>query len=322
MTSIAILDDYLDCALALADWSSLDCKVTVFSEPLPAETLATALAPFEGLVLMRDRTTITRELLAQLPRLRFITYSGPSNLALDGAAAIEAGIVLSNTASPNGLVEHFEFIWALLMATMRNIPAHDAEVRAGGWQSGFGLALHGRTIGVLGMGNFGRMVAEMARRFGMNVLAWSHNLTESAASAVGAELVSLDELLARSDVLTIHLRLSERTAGLIGAREFALMKTGSVLINTSRGPIVDEGALLDALVKGPLHRAGLDVFAKEPLPVGHALRSLPNVVLSPHMGFSTEELLRSYYTQMRDNVAAWLAGAPARVVNAATIAGH
>ncbi|MET0371994.1 MAG: D-2-hydroxyacid dehydrogenase family protein [Sphingobium sp.] len=319
---IAILDDYLDCALSLGDWSRLPgCDVSVFCDPIPVDERAAVLAPFDVLCLMRDRMPMPRSLIEQLPNLKFISFTGPSNLALDGYAAAERGIVMSGTGSPNGLAEHFEFIWALIMATVRNIPANDAGMREGAWQTSFGRALHGRTIGILGLGNFGAMVADMAARFGMKVVAWSHNMTEAKAASHGARLASFNELLATSDIVTIHLRLSERTHHLIDGPAFARMKRDAVLINTSRGPIVDEGAMIEALQTGRIARAGLDVFDEEPLPTDSVLRTLPNVVLSPHLGFSTEGLLRSFHQQSIENVAAWLDGAPIRIANGDTVAG-
>jgi phosphoglycerate dehydrogenase-like enzyme len=319
---LAILDDYLDCARVFADWDRLDgCELSIFRDPIPETDRASVLAPFDILCLMRDRMPMPRALIESLPNLKFISFTGPSNLVLDGYAAIERGVAISNTGSPNGLTEHFEFIWALIMATMRDIPANDAGMRAGAWQSGFGRALHGKTIGILGLGNFGAKVAEMADRFGMTVVAWSHNLTDEKAASHGARRVAFDELLATADLITTHLRLSDRTHHLIGAAEFARMKPDAVLINTSRGPIVDEAAMIEALRTNRLARAGLDVFDHEPLQPDSPLRSLPNVVLSPHLGFSTEDMLRSYNRQSLENVEAWLAGAPIRVADGDIVAG-
>lgn len=321
---LAVLDDYLGCARTLADWGRLgpEVEVTIFDAPIAEQDRARVLADFDILCLMRDRMPLRAGLVAQLPRLKFVSYTGPSNLVMDGEAVLERGIAVSNTGAPNGLNEHFEFIWALIMATMREIPRNDAAMRAGHWQSGAGRSLHGRTIGIFGLGNFGRMVANMATVFGMNVLAWSHNLTSEKAAAAGATYAGFEELLARSDVVSIHLQLSERTRGLIDAAALGTMKRDAVLINTSRGPIVDEAALVRALQDGVIARAGLDVFDIEPLPEDHILRSLPNVVLSPHMGFSTEELLGHFHRQSLENVEAWLAGDPIRVADADIIAGR
>lgn len=322
---LAILDDYLDCARRLADWQRIAGRVeiTVFTDPIPQDRLAATLAPFDILCLMRDRTALPRTLIQALPNLKFLTYTGGSNLALDGEAAAERGVVMATAGAPNGLEEHFEFIWALIFATLRDIPANDAGMRQGRWQTGFGRALRGRTLGVVGMGNFGARVAEMAGHWRMKVVAWSQNLTEDKAAQHGAvRAESLEALLRQSDVVTIHQRLSERTRGLIGAQQFAQMKPDAVLINTSRGPIVDEAALIAALTNGRIARAGLDVFDTEPLPADHPLRRLPNVVLSPHMGFSTEELLRSFHQQSLENVEAWLDGRPLRLVDPDVVAGR
>lgn len=326
MVRIAILDDYLNCARTLADWRRLDgrAEVTVFREPIPSAELANRLARFDVLCLMRDRTPFPQAVIDALPNLKFLTYTGGSNLTLDGEAAARRGIVMSTTGiPPHALEEHSEFIWALILATLRDIPANDAGMRDGRWQGGYGLALCGRTLGVVGLGNFGSRVAEMARVFKARVIAWSQNLTDEKAAQHGATRAdSLEALLRESDVVTIHQRLSDRTRGLIGRAQFAMMKPGAVLINTSRGPIVDEAALIDALRSGHLLRAGLDVFDTEPLPANHPLREVPNVVLSPHMGFITDRLMRSFYQDSLDNIDAWLNGAPIRVVDPDVVAGR
>jgi len=326
VAKIAILDDYLNCARTLADWGRLAgrAEVTVFQDPIHEAELADRLAPFHILCLMRDRTPFPRAVIDALPNLEFLTYTGGSNLALDGEAAAQRGVVMSTTGiPPNALEEHTEFVWALILATIRDIPANDAGMRRGRWQSGYGRSLCGRTLGVIGLGNFGTRVAEMGKAFNMEVLAWSQNLTEEKAVQHGATRAdSLESLLRQSDVVTIHQRLSDRTRGLIGRAQFAVMKPGAVLINTSRGPIVEEAALIEALRGRRILRAGLDVFDIEPLPPHHPLRELPNVVLSPHMGFVTEHLMRSFYQDSLDNVEAWLNGAPIRVVDPEMVAGR
>ena len=325
MLKLAILDDYLDCALKLADWDLLRdrVKITVFTDPLPPEQLAERLADFDILCLMRDRTPFPGNLIRALPKLKFISYTGGVNLTLDAAAAAATGIVLSTSLTANSREQHFEFIWALLLATMRNIPRNDAGMRQGLWQTGYSKALFGRTIGIVGLGNFGARVADMAPRFGMQVVAWSQNLTAEKAAAHGARLApSLEAMLAQADVVTIHLKMSDRVRGLFGPAQFAAMKPGTILINTSRGPIIQEPALIEALASGRLERAGLDVYDLEPLPADHPLRSLPNVVLSPHMGFCTEENMRGYYEQTVGTVEAWLNGAPINVVDADLVAGR
>jgi phosphoglycerate dehydrogenase-like enzyme len=320
---IAVLDDYLGCASAMADWGSLtDCETVFFDRPIPEGARTETLAPFDILCLMRDRMPVSRDLIAALPNLKFISYTGSSNLVLDGDAAAERGIAISNTHSTTGRSEHAEFIWALLMATVRDIPGNDRGMRAGRWQTGFGQALRGRTLGVLGLSNFGQAVTRTALHFGMTAQAWSQNLTAEKAAEHGAVRVDLDTLLATSDIVTIHLRLSDRTRGLIGATELAKMKPGAILLNTSRGPIVDETALIAALSGGRLRRAGLDVFTHEPLEEDHPLRRLPNVVLSPHMGFITEGMLRDWYEQTVENIAAWRAGHPVRIASPDIVAGR
>ncbi|MBM3770804.1 MAG: D-2-hydroxyacid dehydrogenase family protein [Acidimicrobiia bacterium] len=326
MRKIAILDDYLDCARTLADWGRLAgrAEVTVFHDPIPEAAIADRLAPFDILCLMRDRTPFPRAVLDALPNLKFLTYTGGTNLALDGEAAAQRGVVMSTTGvPPSALEEHTEFVWALILATMRDIPSNDAGMRGGRWQNGYGRGLCGRTLGVIGFGNFGTRVAEMANAFKMEVLAWSQNLTVAKAAQHGATRTdSLEALLRRSDVVTIHQRLSDRTRGLIGRGQFAVMKPGAVFINTSRGPIVDEAALIEVLRGGRILRAGLDVFDIEPLPPDHPLRQLPNVVLSPHMGFVTEQVMRSFYRDSLDNIDAWLNGEPIRVVDPEIVAGR
>lgn len=306
---LAILDDYLDCARDLADWSDVErhADITVFTEPFGSEQQAVrALAPFDILCLMRDRTPFPATLLRSLPKLRLVTYTGSINRSFDAEAAAALGISVRNATSSRGLEEHAEFIWALIMATARKIAVNDAGMRAGKWQTDFGIALHGKTMGILGLGNFGTRVARFARVFGMEVLAWSENLTAQTAVERGAKYASFTELLTQSDVITTHLVLSDRTRNLIGKAEFAQMKPGALFINTSRGEIVDENALVAALQNKVIGGAGLDVFSQEPLPIDHPLRRLPNALLSPHMGFSTRELLTDFHRQTAKNVSDWL----------------
>ena len=315
---LAILDDYLDCAQKLADWSAVEerADITVFTTAFESrEAVRTALAEFDIVCLMRDRTPVDRTLVEALPKLKLLTYTAPVNGALDLEAATNAGIAVCNTGSRHGLEEHAEFIWAFLLATARNFAAYDAAMRQGHWQTGFATAIHGKTLGILGLGNFGSRMAGFARAFGMDVLAWSQNLTEEKAAQHGARKVELDDLLASSDIITTHLVLSARTRGLIGAREFALMKPTAIFLNTSRGPIVDEAALIDALQTRRITRAGLDVFEHEPLAVDSPLRQLDNVLLSPHMGFVTQDLLRCFYEQTVEDVLAWMDGTPIRLAN-------
>lgn len=315
MTRVAILDDYQDVARRAADWESLPAgtEVVMFRDHLAdLDAVASRLAGFDAVVAMRERTAFPRALLARLPRLRLLVTTGMRNASIDVGAASEQGVVVCGTA---GLpYPTAELAWGLILALLRRIPAEDRATREGRWQTTLGLGLNGKTLGVLGLGTLGSRAARVGRAFEMEVLAWSQNLTAARAAEVGATLVGKDELLARSDVVTIHLVLSERTRGLIGARELGLMKPTAYLVNTSRGPIVDEAALLDALRAGKLAAAGLDVYDEEPLPLAHPLRRLPNTVITPHLGYVTEETYRIFYGQALEDVQAWLRGAPVRVL--------
>src|SRR5262245_29058846 len=311
---IAILDDYQGVALRLADWSSLPAEVVVFRDHLAEEArVAARLADFDVIVAMRERTPFPRTLFERLPRLRLLVTTGMRNAAIDLRAAADRKVLVSGTAglpSPTA-----ELTWALILALLRHVPREDRATREGRWQETLGTTLKGRTLGVLGLGQLGSRVARVGRAFEMDVLAWSQNLTAERAEAVGASGVgSRDELLARADIATIHLVLSERTRGLLGARELALMRPSAYLINTSRGPIVDEGALIATLQAGRIAGAGLDVYDEEPLPRDHLLRRLPNTVITPHLGYVTEETYRVFYPQALEDVRAFLAGAPVRVL--------
>lgn len=315
MTRVAILDDYQDVALRMADWDSLPAgtEVVVFQDHLSdLGAVAARLADFDVVMAMRERTPFPQALLERLPRLRLLVTSGMRNAAIDLRAAPERGIVVCGTASlpyPTA-----ELTWGLILSLVRRIPAEDRATREGRWQVSLGLGLNGKTLGVLGLGTLGSRVARVGRAFEMQVLAWSQNLTAERAAEVGATLVGRDELLARADIVTIHLVLSERTRGLIGARELALMKPSAYLVNTSRGPIVDEAALVAALRAGTIPGAGLDVFDEEPLPLDHPFRQLANTVITPHLGYVTEETYRIFYEQALEDVQAYLRGAPIRVM--------
>ncbi len=313
---VAVLDDYQQAALTSADWSPLAgrAEVTVFTDHLdgPAE-LAARLAPFEVIVAMRERTPFPAGLLRQLPALKLLVTTGMANAAIDLAAARDQGVLVCGTGG--SAVNTAELTWALLLALVRSVPAEDARVRAGGWQHTVGRELAGRTIGLLGLGRIGGRVAGYARAFGMEVIAWSQHLTAERAGACGAELVSKPDLFARAGVVSIHVRLSERTAGLVGAAELALLGRAGYLVNTSRGPIVDEAALLAALRGGVIAGAALDVYAAEPLPAGHPLRSAPRTVLTPHLGYVSEEGYAVFYGDAVADIAGWLDGAPVRVLS-------
>src|SRR3954468_15104012 len=317
MTRIAILDDYQGVALAMADWSALrrDCEILVFDRNLASEDeAATALKDFDVVCLMRERMPVPRSLIARLPKLKLLVVTGAHNRTLDLAAAKERGIVVSHTRGGDSQYATPELAWALILACMRHLPEEHQRMREGGWQRTVGTALHGRTLAILGLGRLGSRMAAIGKAFGMELIAWSQNLTAERAAAAGAILVSKDELFARADVVTIHLVLGERSRGTVGRKELARMKPSAILVNTSRGPIVDEAALIEALRGRKIRAAGLDVYDEEPLPADHPLRRLDNVVLSPHLGYVTEGTYRAFYEDMVEDIAAWRAGAPVRVL--------
>jgi len=315
MTRVAILDDYQDVARRLADWASLPkgVEVVVFRDHLAREAaVAARLLDFDVVVAMRERTPFPRTLLERLPRLRLLVTTGMRNASIDLRAAADRGVLVCGTG---GLpYPTAELAWALILALARRVPREDRATREGGWQETLGTGLNGKTLGVLGLGTLGSRVARVGRAFEMNVVAWSQNLTAERAAAAGATLVDRDELLSRADVVTIHLVLSDRTRGLIGARELGLMRRTAYLVNTSRGPIVDEAALIETLQAGLIAGAGLDVYDEEPLPRDHPLRRLPNTVITPHLGYVTEETYRIFYAEAVDDVRAFLASAPVRVL--------
>jgi phosphoglycerate dehydrogenase-like enzyme len=311
--AVAVLDDYQHVARSFGPWDALDADVTVFHDHLTGlEPLAERLAPFDVVVAMRERTPFGADLLARLPRLRLLVTTGMANASIDLAAAAARGVVVCGTRvlpSPTA-----ELTWALILALLRHVPEEDARMRSGGWQATVGTELAGRTLGLIGFGRLGRRVAAVGQAFEMPVLAWSQNLVAEEARALGVEPVGRDELLARADVVSIHLRLSDRTRGLIGAAELARMRPSAVLINTSRGPIVDEAALLAALHDGTIAGAGLDVYDTEPLPPDHPLRSAPNAVLTPHLGYVTSGTYERFYGDAVEDIAAFLRGSPIRVI--------
>jgi len=315
MTRIALLDDYQGVALRFADWSSLPAgtEVVAFADHLAdLDALAARLAPFDGIVVMRERTPVTARLLERLPKLRLLVTTGMRNASIDLAAATARGVVVCGTA---GLpYPTAELTWGLILSLMRRIPTEDRATREGRWQVTVGQGLNGKTLGLLGLGTLGSRVAKVGRAFEMQLLAWSQNLTAERAAEAGATLVGRDELLARADIVSVHLVLSERTRGLIGTRELALMKRSAYLVNTSRGPIVDEAALIAALRAGTIAGAGLDVFDEEPLPGAHPFRQLPSTVITPHLGYVTDATYRIFYEQAREDVEAFLRGAPVRVL--------
>ena len=312
---VALLDDYQGVALSMADWKSLPTgtEVVVFQDHLAdEEALAARLADFDIVMALRERTPFPRSLLERLPKLKLLITAGMRNASIDMKAAAERGVLVCGTA---GLpYPTAELAWGLILSLARRIPAEDRATREGRWQTSVGLGLNGKTLGVLGLGTLGSRAARVGRAFEMEVLAWSQNLTAERAALVGASLTTKDELLARSDFVSIHLVLGERTRGLIGARELGLMKRSAYLVNTSRGPIVDEAALIRALQDGTIAGAGLDVFDEEPLPLGHPFRRLPNTAITPHLGYVTEETYRVFYGQALEDITAYLGGTPLRVL--------
>ena len=315
---IVVLDDYQRVAREYGPFGSLpDAEVEVLHEHLTdADDLATALRGAEVVVAMRERTPFPAGIFDRLPDLRLLVTTGMANAAIDLAAAAAHGVTVSGTAMTGSArtSNTTELTWALILAVRRHVVTEDRALRDGRWQTTVGTDLGGSTLGVLGLGRLGSQVARIGQAFDMRVVAWSENLTPERAAEAGATWVPRDELFATSDVLTVHLKLSERTTGLVGAAELAAMKPSAVLINTSRGPIVDQDALVTALTAGTIAGAGLDVFDVEPLPVGHPLRAVPNTVLLPHLGYVTERSYRTMFEQVVEDIEAWRSGHPVRVL--------
>ena len=304
---VAILDDYQNVALTMADWSRVESKaeVTVFTDHVSdPDAVVARLQPFDVLCVMRERTPLPRPILERLPGLKMIASTGPGNASIDQQAVRERNIHLTDTGYRS--TPTIELTWALILAAMRNLIGEASSVRAGGWQTSVGQELSGKVLGVLGLGRIGSEIARIGAAFGMDVIAWSQNLTPERAQVAGATPVSKEELFARSDVLSIHLVLSERTRGLVSGAEIAAMKPTAWLVNTSRGPIVDEEALISALRSQSIAGAALDVFDTEPLPAGHALRTLPNVLATPHIGYVAEDLYRTFYGDAAASIEKWL----------------
>ena len=319
---VAILDDYQQVALASADWP--DAEYTVLTEHIArTDALVRALESFDVIVAMRERTAFSAELLFLLPNLRLLVTTGMGNASIDMDAARARGITVCGTGNAKGATA--ELTWALILAVTRHIPAEDEHMKAvgraggavisGGWQHTIGTGLHGKSLGVVGLGNQGRAVAKVGRAFGMKLLAWSQNLDPAVAAKAHAEPVSKEKLFARADVVTVHYKLSPRSTGLIGPADLDRMKPTAYLINTSRGPIVDEAALVTALRRGMIAGAGLDVYDTEPLPLSHPLRKLDNVVLTPHLGYVTDDTYRVFFADAAGDIAAFAKGEPVRVLN-------
>jgi phosphoglycerate dehydrogenase-like enzyme len=304
---VAILDDYQNVALKLANWSGVrrHAEITVFNDHVADQSaVIERLRPFEIVCVMRERTPLPRETLEQLTNLKLIASTGPRNASIDTQAAADLGIAVTATGYDSSPT--IEFTWSLILASMRDIDREAASLKAGGWQTGIGSNLRGKSLGVIGVGNVGKEVAHIGLAFGMKVIAWSQNLTEEKASAAGATFVGKQALFRESDVVTVHLVLSGRTRGLIGAEEFALMKPTARFVNTSRGQIVNEAALIEALQARRIAGAAVDVFDVEPLPSDHLFRKLDNVLATPHIGYVTEDLYRTFYGDAAANIAKWL----------------
>lgn len=313
---VAILDDYQNVALKLADWSAVEreAPVTVFDDHLEEiEAVARRLHDFEIVVIMRERTPFPRALIEKLPNLELLVTAGMRNLAIDLNAASANGVIVSGTRTLGYPVA--EMTWGLLLALVRQIPREDRETREGRWQTSIGTALNGKVLGVIGLGRVGAMVARFGKAFGMEVIAWSRNLTDERCAEVGVKRASKEDLLTSADVITVHVVLGARTRGLIGANELRMMKPSAYLVNTSRGPVVDEEALVEALKHRSIAGAALDVFDSEPLPPDHPLRSLERTVITPHLGYVVEDNYRVIYGEAAEDVRAFLDGEPVRVLN-------
>jgi phosphoglycerate dehydrogenase-like enzyme len=316
MVRVAVLDDYQNVARRMTDWGVLpaDVEVEVFQDHLTDQAaVAERLKDFDIVMAMRERTPFPRALLEQLPRLRLLTTTGMRNAAIDMQAAADCHVLVCGTGGI--LYPTAELTWGLILSLLRHIPDEDQATRAGRWQVSLGLGLHGKILGLMGLGRLGSEVARVGNAFQMDVIAWSQNLTAERAAECGAALVSKDELLARADILSIHLVLSARSRGLIGHRELNRMKPTAYVINTSRGPIVDEAALIAALRNGTIAGAGLDVFDEEPLPLDHPLRRAANTIITPHIGYVTQETYQVFFAETVENIQAFLKGAPVRVLN-------
>jgi len=322
MLKIAILDDYAKVALKSADWSVLRGKaeITVFDRHLSEDEAASMLRPFDVLCTVRERMSLPRSLFARLPNLKLVTIIGMTLPNLDMAAASAHGVIVSHSNFANPIYAGIfnatpELTWGLMIAVVRDFGLAGRQMREGKWQTTMGTILAGRTLGLLGLGRIGKRMATYARAFDMKVIAWSQNLTDETATSVGAQRVEKDDLFRLSDIVSIHVQLSDRTRGLVTARELALMKPESYLINTSRGPIVVEADLIAALHERRIAGAGLDVFDVEPPPADHPFRTMDNVTVLPHLGYVTHETLRAFYTDTLEAVVAFADGKPIRVAN-------
>jgi phosphoglycerate dehydrogenase-like enzyme len=313
---ISILDDYQNVALELADWSALRARAEIAVERRPfasEDEAARALAGSQIVVAMRERTPFPRSLVERLPELKLLITTGMRNAAFDMAALRDRGITVCGTEGSGA--DTAELAWGLILGAARRIAEDHRSMREGLWQTRIGHRVGGKTLGVLGLGRLGGAVARVGRAFGMTVIAWSQNLTAERAAAEGVERIEKDELFRRSDVLSVHLVLSPRSRGLVGRHEIGLMKKDAILVNTSRGPIVDTAAVIEALAAGRLGYAAFDVYDREPLPADDPLRRVPNILLTPHIGYVTTEGYRGWYPQIVENITAFLDGRPVRVVS-------
>ena len=314
---IAVLDDYMGAAHRLADWATLAdrAEVTFLQEAIAPADLPRALAPYDAICLLRERTDFPGEILRALPNLAAIAATGRRNRTLDSDTAADLGIaVMMTEGSGNGAYATVELAWGLILGLMRHIPAESAAMRDGGWQTRLGNALYGRTLGLLGLGNLGSRMATVARAFGMKVIAWSPNLTPERAEAGGAILVDKATLFSNADVLSLHLVLGPTTRGIVTGADIARMQPHALLINTSRGPLVEEDALIAALEAGKIGGAGIDVYDHEPLPPDAPIRRTPRTLLTPHLGYSVQETFESFYRQSVENLDGWLDGQPRRLL--------
>ena len=315
-TKIAILDDYQGVALEMADWSPLDGRadITVFRDHVSdPDDLVSRLRPFEVICVVRERTPLPRTILERLPKLNLIASVTMRNASINMVAAKEQGITVCGTGSPSQGAP--VLTWALILAMLRDLPAELASVRDGKWQISVGRDLKDHTLGIVGLGKIGTIVANVGHAFGMNVIAWSQNLTPEVAKERGAQLVTKEDLFRNADIVTLHMVLSDRSRGIVGAKELALMKSSAFLVNTSRGALVDEQALIEALQQRKIASAALDVYDAEPLPIDHPFRSMRNVFATPHIGFVTQDTYKRFYGETVENIVAWLDGKPIRVLN-------
>ncbi|MBM3940211.1 MAG: D-2-hydroxyacid dehydrogenase family protein [SAR202 cluster bacterium] len=318
MTRIAVLDDYQGLAPQLAGWKSLGAEVDFHRDTLKQhDALVRRLAPYDVLVTIRERTRFPAALLEALPNLKLIAGTGKRQANVNLDAATRLGIPVAVTNSPGDSTA--ELTWGLILALLRHIPAEDRAIRQGKWQLSAGIGLRGLTLGIMGLGRIGTQMATVGNAFGMRVVAWSRGMTPEKAAAHRAEAVSFEELFRQSDILTIHIPLSNESRGLVGAKQLALMKPTSYLINTSRGPIVDTGALAEALRRKAIAGAGVDVFDEEPVPADNPLLPLDNVVLTPHLGYATLETFSVFFRESVDNIRAWMAGEPVNIANPAAL---